>query len=90
MKIQAMEIRMGDRILAYCNNKQQICTVRQVDDSGQGSIALTVCPSENYRLSLARVIRFQRDALVDLSSKNAELETATEEEVELEVELETI
>ena len=88
MKIQAMEIRMGDRILAYCNNKQQICTVRQVDDSGQGSIALTVCPSENYRLSLARVIRFQRDALVDLSSKNAEI--VTETEVEEEVELETI
>jgi hypothetical protein len=73
MKIQAMEIRMGDRILAYCNNKQQICTVRQVDNSGQDSIALTVCPSEHYRLSLSRVIRFQRDALVDLSSKKETL-----------------
>jgi hypothetical protein len=82
MKIQALEIRMGDRILAYCNNKQQICTVRQVDDSGQGSIALTVCPAENYRLSLARVIRFQRDALVDLSSKSPKEEIIEEEAIE--------
>jgi hypothetical protein len=68
MKIQALDIRIGDRIVAYCNNKSQACTVKQVMKSGQDSITLTVCPSEHYRISLSRVIRFHRDALVDLVS----------------------
>lgn len=68
MKIQALDIQIGDRIMAYCNNKRQACTVKQVLDSGLGSIALTVCPSEHYRISLSRVIRFHPDATVDLAS----------------------
>ena len=68
MKIPALNIRIGDRIVAYCNNKRQVCTVKQVLDSGQGSIALTVCPSGNHRLSLSRVIRFHQDASVELAS----------------------
>jgi hypothetical protein len=67
MKIQALDIKIGDRIVAYCNNKRQACTVKQVLDSGQGNIALTVSTS-HYRSSLSRVIRFDRDALVDLAS----------------------
>jgi hypothetical protein len=68
MKILALNIRIGDRIVAYCNNKRQVCTVKRVLDSGLNSIELTVCPSEHYRLSLSRVIRFCRDATVDLAS----------------------
>lgn len=66
MKTQALNIQVGDRIVAYCNNRKQACTVKQVLDSGQGSIALTVSTS-HYRSSLSRVIRFQRDALIDLA-----------------------
>ncbi|PSB26045.1 hypothetical protein [Stenomitos frigidus] len=68
MKIQALDIQMGDRIIAYCNNKMQICTVRQVLDPGQINITLSVSTSEHSRSSFSRVIRFQRDALVDLAS----------------------
>jgi hypothetical protein len=68
MKILALNIRIGDRIVAYCNNKRQICTVKQILDSGIGSIALKVSPSGHYRLSLSRVIRFHQDATVDLAS----------------------
>ncbi|MBD2309380.1 hypothetical protein H6G17_28400 [Chroococcidiopsis sp. FACHB-1243] len=68
MKIQALDIQIGDRIIAYCNNKRQACTVKQILVSEQGSIALTVCPSTNYRISLSRVIRFHRDASIDLAS----------------------
>lgn len=67
MKTQALNIQLGDRIVAYCNNKRLACTVKEVLDSGQGSIALTVSTS-HYRSSLSRVIRFHRDALVDLAS----------------------
>jgi hypothetical protein len=68
MKIPALDIQRGDRIIAYCNNKRQACTVIQVLDSDRGSIALTVCPSEHYRISLSRVIRFHQDASVDLAN----------------------
>jgi hypothetical protein len=68
LKIQALDIQMGDRIVAYCNNKMQICTVRQILDPGQVNITLSVSTSEHSRSSFSRVIRFQRDALVDLAS----------------------
>jgi hypothetical protein len=68
LKIQALNIQMGDRIIAYCNNKMQICTVRQILDPGQVNITLSVSTSEHSRSSFSRVIRFQRDALVDLAS----------------------
>lgn len=68
MKIQVLNIQIGDRIVAYCNNKRQACTVKQVLDSGQGSITLTVYTSEHYRSSVSRAVQFQRDALVDLAS----------------------
>jgi hypothetical protein len=68
LKIQALEIQMGDRIIAYCNNKMQICTVRQIIDPGQSNVTLSVSTSEHSRSSFSRVIRFQKDALVDLAS----------------------
>jgi hypothetical protein len=67
MKVQALDIRIGDRIIAYCNNRQQTCTVKQVIESGQGSITLKVSPSDHYRSSLSRIVSFRRDALVDLA-----------------------
>lgn len=70
MKIPALNIQIGDRIVAYCNNKKQACTVKQVLDSGQGSIMLTVSTSnsKHYRSSVSRVVWFRCDALVDLAS----------------------
>ena len=68
MNIQALNIQIGNRIMAYCNNRRQACTVKQVTDSGLGSIELTVCPSEHARISLSRVIRFHPNATVDLAS----------------------
>jgi hypothetical protein len=67
MKVQALDIRIGDRIIAYCNNRQQTCTVKQVIESGQDSITLKVSPSDHYRSSLSRIVSFRRDALVDLA-----------------------
>lgn len=65
MKIQAMDIQIGERIVAYCNQKMQICTVRQILDNGQDNITLTVFTSVHYRNSASFVIRFHRDALVE-------------------------
>ncbi|PSB16181.1 hypothetical protein C7B65_22390 [Phormidesmis priestleyi ULC007] len=70
MKIQANDIQSGDRIIAYCNNKMQICTVKRVIDPDLSNITLSVFTSESSRNSLSRVLRFQRDALVELHAKN--------------------
>ncbi|MGA9380111.1 MAG: hypothetical protein WBV73_15210 [Phormidium sp.] len=68
MKIQALDIKMGDRIIAYCNNKMQICTVKRILDSGQtNNITLSVFTSDHYRISVSRTVRFKPDALVDLA-----------------------
>ena len=67
MKVQALEIKVGDRIIAYCNNKMQICTVKRILDPDQSNITLSVFTSEHYRVSVLRVVRFRRDALVDLA-----------------------
>ncbi|MBE9229862.1 hypothetical protein IQ264_31145 [Phormidium sp. LEGE 05292] len=68
MKIQALDIKMGDRIIAYCNNKMQICTVKRILDSGQtNNITLSVFTSDHYRISVSHTVRFKRDALVDLA-----------------------
>ncbi len=70
MKIQAVDIQAGDRIVAYCNNKMQVCTVREILDPHLSNITLSVSLSEASRNSIARVVRFQRDALVELHAKN--------------------
>lgn len=67
MKIQAMNIQIGDRIVAYCNNKMKPCTVHRILDNSQENITLTVFTSEHYRISVSYVIRFHRDAFVDLA-----------------------
>ena len=68
MKIQALEIQVGDRIIAYCNNRRQICTVKRILDPDLVNITLSVFTAENCRTSILRVVRFRRDALVDLAS----------------------
>jgi len=40
MKIQALDIQIGERIVAYCNQKMQICTVRQILDLNLDNITL--------------------------------------------------
>ncbi len=69
MKIQAVDIQTGDRIVAYCNNKMQVCTVKHIIDPDLSNITLSVSTSESSRNSISRVVRFQRDALVELYAK---------------------
>lgn len=73
MKIQALDIQVGDRIFAYCNNKQQACTVNQIlDPPGQDSITLMVFTSEHRRRSsVSYVVRFRWDALVALAGQKS-------------------
>jgi hypothetical protein len=68
LKIQAVDIQIGNRILAYCNNKMQICTVRLILDPGKDIVTLSVSTSEHSRNSISRTVRFDREALVDLAS----------------------
>ncbi|WP_017318339.1 hypothetical protein [Mastigocladopsis repens] len=68
LKIKALDIQIGDRIVAYCNNRMQICTVKSILDPGQTTITLSVFTAEHYRKSVLRVIRFRGDALVNLAS----------------------
>lgn len=74
LKIQAADIQMGDRIVAYCNNKMQICTVKHILDPDLNNVTLAVFTSESSRNSVARVVRFQRDALVELHAKSSNAE----------------
>jgi len=68
LKIQALDIKIGDRIIAYCNNKMQICTVKRILESGQtNNITLSVFTADHYRISVSRTVRFKGDALVDLA-----------------------
>lgn len=66
MKIQVMEIQIGDRIFAYCNNKMQLCTVQRLEESSQTNVTLRVSTSHYRRLD-SYVIRFSRNAFVDIA-----------------------
>ena len=66
MKIQALDIKPGDRIIAYCKNKMQICTVKSISNSDPTNITLLVFLSEYYRYSSSGTIQFKPEALVDL------------------------
>ncbi|MBC6434988.1 hypothetical protein FM036_33910 [Nostoc sp. HG1] len=78
MKIQAVEIQSGDRIIAYCNNKMQVCTVKHIIDPTLSNITLSVSTSEHSRNSISRVVRFQRDALVELQVKGSDQDVTTD------------
>ena len=68
MKIQALDIRVGDRIVAYFNTKMQVCTVQYILDPGQSNITLSVFIGDRYRYAASRIVRFRPDALVDLAN----------------------
>ena len=65
-KIQALNIKPGDRIIAYFKNKMQICTVKSISNSDQSNITLIVFLRERYRYSSSGTIQFKPEALVDL------------------------
>lgn len=65
-KIQALDIKQGDRIIAYFKNKMQICTVKSISNSDQTNITLLVFPGEHYRYSSSGTIQFKPESLVDL------------------------
>lgn len=67
MKIQALEIQRGDRIIAYCYNKMQSCTVQRVLDYSPDNITLSVSTSVRYRRSTSCVVRFHQNALVEMA-----------------------
>ena len=65
-KIQALDIKSGDRIIAYFKNKMQICKVKSISNSDRSNITLLVFPGEHYRYSSSGTIQFKPEALVDL------------------------
>jgi hypothetical protein len=68
MKIQALNIQTGDRIIAYFKNKMQVCTVKNISTPDRMNITLSVFLGEHYRYSNSGVIRFRSEALVDLAN----------------------
>lgn len=69
MKIQALNIQPGDRIIAYFKNKMQVCTVKNIFNPDQTNITLSVFLGERYRHSNSGTIRFKSEALVDLTNR---------------------
>ena len=67
MNIQALDIKVGDRIIAYCKQKMQPCTVKRLLDSTQNNITLKVSTCVPYRESASCVVQFHREALVELA-----------------------
>ncbi|MDZ7960843.1 MAG: hypothetical protein RMY34_23690 [Aulosira sp. DedQUE10] len=68
MKVPALNVQVGDRIFAYCNNRMQTCTVKRILDPDQANITLSVFTDGQYRRAVVRIIQFRSDALVDLVS----------------------
>jgi len=68
VKVQALDIQIGNQIVAYCNNKMQTCTVKHILDADQPNITLSVSINSHSHKSLLRVVRFHRDALVNLAN----------------------
>ncbi len=74
MKIQALDIRPGDRIIAYFNNKMQLCTVKYVSNPDLTNITLSVFVGERYRHSSSGTITFKPEALLELKEKHKQQE----------------
>lgn len=67
MKIQASDIKSGDRIIAYFKNKMQVCTVKKYTTSNdKTNITLSVFIGEHYRYLSSGIIHFKSEAFVDL------------------------
>lgn len=67
MKTQALNIQIGDRIIAYFKNKRQICTVKYISSPNPTNITLSVFSGERYSHSSSGTITFKSEALVDLT-----------------------
>lgn len=65
-KIQALNIKSGDRIIAYFKNKMQVCTVKHISTGDPTNIKLSVFLGEHYRHSSSGTIQFKLETLVDL------------------------
>ncbi|MBV8883053.1 MAG: hypothetical protein JO235_03500 [Chroococcidiopsidaceae cyanobacterium CP_BM_RX_35] len=78
MKIQAVDIQIGECVVAYCNQKMQACTVRQILDINQDNITLLVYRAGHYRKTISHVIRFRRDALVEMVCSKSHTKDLTE------------
>jgi hypothetical protein len=68
MKIQALNVRVGDRIVVYFKNKRQICTVKNIYSPEQTNITLSVFLGDSYRYTSSGVVRFKSEALIDLAN----------------------
>jgi hypothetical protein len=66
LKIQALNIKPGDRIIAYFRNKMQVCTVKYASTGDKTNIKLSVFVGEHYRHSSSGTIQFKLETLVDL------------------------
>ncbi len=66
MKIQALNIKPGDRIIAYFKNKMQVCTVKYISTPNKTQIRLSVFLGERYRYTNSGTIQFNSEALVEL------------------------
>ncbi len=67
MKIQALDIKSGDRITAYYKNRMQVCTVKKYTASNdKTNITLSVFIGERYRYLSSGIIHFKSEALIDL------------------------
>lgn len=75
MNIQALDIKVGDRIFAYCKNKMQSCTVQRLLDSTQNNITLKVSTSVPYRESASCMVQFHREALVEIAGLKSRSQT---------------
>jgi hypothetical protein len=73
MKIQALNIQSGDRIVAYFKNKMQICTVRGISTADRSYIKLSVFLGEHYRYSSSGIIQFKSEAIVDLVNSRSQV-----------------
>lgn len=75
MNIQALDIKVGDRIVAYCKQKMQACTVRRLLSSTQNNITLKVSTCVPYRESASCVVQFHREALVEMAGLKSPTQT---------------
>jgi len=67
MNIQALDIKVGDCIIAYCKQKMQPCTVQRLLSSTQNNITLKVSTSAIYRESASFVVQFHREASIEMA-----------------------
>lgn len=69
LKIHAFEIQPGDEINAYCNNKMQVCRVKNILEKDSWNISLMVSAAGVSRASKSIVIKFRLDAVVEIHTK---------------------